>query len=412
MRTNPAAIAAAITLACTTALAHGPARAPRYSVQEIRPPDSLLAPCLADYRNWAQGAVINDLGVVAGTYNCYSEFDPATGSSTRSGGPYVWTSWFGGLELRDSDPANCCSFAARINNRGEVFGSDVGATFVGVKWSLAGGLEEVFPNDPSCDIIKLDIAIAGNGRYAVGTGFRADPNLPIPGLCLAQSWITRAPSGEIRTSLLFAEPRDINAFNVGVGVLDRNTAIRLNVVTDELRILRTGTATEPAHTTDINDLGEVSGYQETLNPAPEPGVCAPVPSVALRWDRDDRETVLRHLPGATSSRAWHVGHDGETVGQSGPGLFCEPENSTHERAVLWRGDRPIDLNTTIPPHLGVTLASATSINRRGQIVAFGYRNDEPLVICPTFAFDPEIGQTTTDVSTRCRRQRLFVLTPH
>src|SRR5262245_61855448 len=222
MRTSSAAIAAAFTLACTAALAHGPARAPRYGVQEVRPPATLVAPCLADYRNWAQGAAINDFGVVAGNFNCYSQFDPATGGSTWSGGPYVWTSWFGGFELRDSNPADCCSFLASINNRGEVFGADVGATFEGVKWSLVGGLETIFPNQAECDIIKLDMAIAGNGRYTVGTGFRPDPGLPIPGFCLAASWITRAPSGAITTSLLFAEPRDINAFNVGVGVLDRN----------------------------------------------------------------------------------------------------------------------------------------------------------------------------------------------
>jgi uncharacterized membrane protein len=411
MRKTSAAIAAAITLACTTALAHGPARAPRYSVQEIRPPAAMLAPCLANYRNSA-AARINDLGVVAGTFTCTAQFDPATGSSTLAGGPFVWSSWFGGLELRDGDPATCCSFAASINNRGEVFGSDVGPPFVGVKWSLAGGFETVFPNDPTCDIIKLDIAIAGNGRYTVGTGFRADPNLPIPGLCLAPSWITRAPSGAITTSLLNAEPRDINAFNMGVGVLERDRAIRLHVPSGALYILHTGNALEPALTTDINDLGEVSGYQDFLDPDPRPGVCPVLTSSALRWDRNDRETVLPHLPGATASRALQVGYDGETVGQSGPGQVCEPQLSTNERAVLWRGDKPLDLNTAIAPHLGVTLASAHSINRRGQIVALGHRNDDPQVICPVSVFDPQTGQTTVDVSQLCRYQRVYVLTPH
>lgn len=410
MRTTIAA-AAAITFACSSAFAHGPARAPRYRVEEIRPPASLLSSCMANYRNFAS-ARINDLGVVAGNFTCTSQFDPSNGSSTFAGGPFLWTAWFGGIELRDSDPATCCSFATSINNRGEVFGADVDTGFVGVKWSLSGGFEQIFPNDASCEIIKLDIAIAGNGRYAVGTGFRADPNLPVPGLCLAQSWITRAPSGEITTSMLFAEPRDINAFNTGVGVLDRNTAIRLNVVSGELRILHSGNAAQPVLTTDINDLGEVSGYLDNIDPNPQPGVCSILSSSALRWDRIDRETVLGNLPGATSSRAWQVGHDGETVGQSGPGQVCEPHNSANERAVLWRGDRPLDLNTAIPSYLGITLASATSINRRGQIVAFGYRNSDPRVICPISTFDPQTGQTTVDLSQLCRFQRLFVLTPH
>ena len=121
--------------------------------------------------------------------------------------------------------------------------------------------------------------------------------------------------------------------------------------------------------------------------------------------------MLPLLPGATSSRAWNVGTDGETVGESGPGEYCEPQNSTNERAVLWRDGKAFDLNHAIPSHLGVTLASANSINRRGQILAFGYRNAEPLLICPRFVFDPETGQSSFDVTIRCRYQRLFVLTP-
>ena len=358
-----------------------------------------------------QGGAINDFGVAAGNFNCYTQIDPAAGTSTTSGGPFVWASWFGTLPLQDSDPTTSGSFATTINNRNEVFGSEVDPDFVGVKWSLAGGFETIFPNDPECEVIRLDIAIAGNGRYAVGVGYRPGPELPFPGLCLTPAWITRTPSGTVVTDLLDAEARDINVFNTGVGVWQRNTAIRYHVVTKELRVLRTGDETHVAHTTDINDLGEVSGYEMTINPQPAPGECSSVSARALRWDRNDRETVLPLLPGTTSSRAWNVGTDGETVGESGPGQYCEPQNSTGERAVLWRGGKAFDLNEAIPSHLGVTLASANSINRRGQILAFGYRNADPLVICPRFVFDPETGMPSFDITQLCRSQRLFVLTP-
>jgi hypothetical protein len=405
-----AAAAAAITLTSSIAPAHGPDRAPRYRVEEVTPPASLVTPCVAGIRNFAQGA-INDFGVVGGNYNCYSQFDPATGLNTFTGGPFVWSSWFGGLELHDNDPTNCCSFMTSINNRNEIFGADVGPTFTGVKWSLTGGLETVFPNDPTCDVIKLDFAIAGNGRYVVGTGFRADPALPIPGLCLSEAWITRTPSGTIVTSLLSANPTDINALNVGVGVLQGTTAIRLNVVTNELRVLHTGDNLHRAITTDINDLGEVSGYVAALDPDPQPGDCQLLPADAVRWDRDDHETVLQNLPGAVSARAWGVGPKGTTVGDSGPGQYCDPQAATNERAVLWHGDKPLDLNTAIPSHLGVTLASATSVNRWGQITAFGYRDSDPKVICPIFSSDPQTGQQTVDLTPLCRHQRVFVLTP-
>ena len=402
-------VAATAALACASAFADGPGR-PRYRVEEVRPPGSLPAPCLPQYGNFMQG-VINDLGIVAGNYNCHSQVDLAAGIAATVGGPFVSSSWFSTHLLPDSDPTTSGSFAASINNRGEVFGSDVGSTFVGVKWSLSGGMEAIFPNDPTCDVIKLDIAIAGNGRYAVGTGFRPSPDLPFPGFCLSPAWLTRNPDGTIVTEFLDSEPRDINVFNTAVGVMDRNTAIRFQVATKELRVLRSGDDTHQAIATDINDLGEVSGYVATIDPTGgAPGECPTQFASALRWDRNDRETLLPLLPGAVSSRAWNVGTDGETVGESGPGQYCWPQNATRERAVLWRGGRAFDLNDAIPPHLGVTLASATSINRRGQITAFGYRNDEPLVICPRVEFDPETGGNI-DASQPCRTQRLYVLTP-
>src|SRR4051812_6884247 len=194
-----AAAAAVITVTSSIAVATGADRAPRYRVEEVRPPSSLVTRCLAGYGNFVQG-VINDFSVVGGNFSCYSQPDTNTGLNTNVSGPFVWSSWFGGLELHDDNP----SFMTSINNRNQIFGADFGPTglLTGIEWSLAGGLETIFPNDPTCDVIKLDIAIAGNGRYAVGTGFRASPDVPFPGFCLSQSWITRTPSGEIRTSLL------------------------------------------------------------------------------------------------------------------------------------------------------------------------------------------------------------------
>lgn len=97
--------------------------------------------------------------------------------------------------------------------------------------------------------------------------------------------------------------------------------------------------------------------------------------------------------------------------ESGPGQYCEPQSSSNERAVLWRGNKVLDLNDAIPSHLRVTLASASSINRRGQILAIGYNDDDPQPICPLQRFDPQTGERSLDFSQRCRNQRLYVLTP-
>ncbi len=411
MRHSIVAVAAASILACAVASAHGPQRPTRYRVEEIKPPASLLAPCLPQYRTLAQPAIINDLGVVDGNFNCYSQLDPATGTSLQHGGGFVWASWFGGLELRDRDgDETCCSFATTLNHRGEVFGSDVSnGVFEGVKWSLSGGREVVFPNDSQCEVIKLDIAIAGNGRYTLGLGFRPSEDLPFPGFCLTAQWLTRTPSGIVVLGPLRAEPRDINLFNQAIGVQDGRTAFRYQVPSGETRVLRSGDDIHQVLPTDINDAGEVSGYETTLSPLP--GTCFTASARALRWDRQDRESVLPLLHGATSSRAWNIGANGDVVGESGPGQYCEPQNSTNERATLWRDGKAIDLNEGIPSHLGITLASANSINRWGQIIAFGYRDDEPLRICPRQIFDEATGTFVLDLNQTCRSQRMYLLTP-
>jgi uncharacterized membrane protein len=134
------------------------------------------------------------------------------------------------------------------------------------------------------------------------------------------------------------------------------------------------------------------------------------PGVALRWDRDGRELALPHLPGAVSSHAFGIGYDGETVGDSGAGNYCPYTDNREERAVLWLDGRAFDLNTLIPRSAGITLTHALSVNRRGQITAGGFDNDETLTQCPTSKFDPATGSLTYTV-VPCHNTRMYVLTP-
>ncbi len=410
--------AAAFALLAQTALAHGPGQDPRYRVEEVRPPASFSQGCLDGYRVFSQGVSVNDFGIVAGNFNCYTQVDGPAGVVKTNGGPFLWSPWFGGVELQDGDPTNA-AFATSFNNRGEAFGGIFPPNSIlhGVRWPLGGGMETLF-SDASCQAFGLDlnIAVAGNGRYNVGFGWRLAPELgsPYDFLCLQSFWLIKTPSGaEVRGPM--GEARDINALNVAVGTLASQTsqvssAIRYNLVNGQQRILNTGDASHRPLPTDINDLGEVSGYISVVPAPDDPNTCAS--GIAVRWDRNDRETRLPLLAGDVASRAWAMGYDGDTYGESGPGEYCEPRYSENETAVVWRNGRVFDLNASISPSARITLVSATAVNRWGQVVGYGYRNDDPLLICPRFQIDPVTGIPTYDLSERCRRGRIFLLTPN
>ena len=127
--------------------------------------------------------------------------------------------------------------------------------------------------------------------------------------------------------------------------------------------------------------------------------CAGIATIARRCCRCC-PAPRRHARGtsAPTARPW--------VNRA-PASTASPQNSTNERATLWRDGRAFDLNNAIPSHPGVTLASANSINRRGQILAFGYRNADPLVICPRSMFDPVTQLPFFDVTQRCRYSAHF-----
>ena len=78
------------------------------------------------------------------------------------------------------------------------------------------------------------------------------------------------------------------------------------------------------------------------------------------------------------------------------------------RATLWKDGRAFDLNTLIAKSAGVTLTHALSINRRGQISATGFDNDEPPTRCPRAEFvDGALVYTVVP----CHNPRMYVLTP-
>lgn len=403
-------LAAIAGLLCAFGAQAHDSAASRYRVTEVFVPGSLLAGCLDGYSKGASITRINDFGVVNATLNCYSAFDPANGILQYHSATFVAAPWFGSVELPRSGPV--ASYSYDINNRGEIFGYEFGTPEGGgifaTKWSLAGGRERIF-DDPTCDdSIQFQAAVDGNGRYTVGWALRQDPSLPPPidQFCFNTRWVIRNSAGVETNGPLGGTPAAINAFDMAVGTVNRS-AVKYHAPTGQIRVLREADAEHSVDPTHINDLGEVSGRIAT---DAVPGVfnlCDP--GVAVRWERDGTEHVLPHLPGAVSSHAFAVGYDGETVGDSGPGQYCPFTDNSSERAVLWKGTRAYDLNTLIPRSAGITLTYAYSVNRRGQITAGGFDNDEPLTLCPIVQYDGNGGSSL--VAVPCHNQRMYVLTP-
>jgi len=405
MRPFRVLVASASLLVSVSVLAHGPGAAPRYKVDEIVPPAQMQAPCLPGLFNIAVGATVNDFGLVSANYGCQTQFNLDTPDPELASvhGVFLGTTWFPSIQL---DQTGVSAFTYGVNNRGQAFGgdtSDVSSAIWGVRWSVAGGSERIF-DEPSCEGLNIGSTTAGNARYVVGWGLRSSPDFPT--LCITTRWLIRDAAGVVTPGPLNGSAYDINGFDLAVGSVD-NAAVRMHVPSGQIRVLHASTgSTNGAVAKDINDLGESAGYSFVY---PSSDAICPR-DTALRWDRAGSERVLPHLPGAVSSRAAAAGYDDDTVGDSGPGDYCSLDNSSNERATLWRGSRAIDLNDTIPRGLRITLVAASSINRHGQILATGFRNDEPQLLCPRLVFDPQTGTNHVE-SEPCPRLRVYLLSP-
>ena len=381
----------------------------RYKVTELAAPASVQAGCLPNYSSGASIGRINDFGMATASFNCYSIVDPTTPSLIQQGGAIVTAPWFGGVELARTSPGY--TFANSINNRGELFGFESPTDTPGLfatRWTVSGGIERIF-FDPDCDGIQVAFAVDGNGRNTIGWAFRKDPSLgsPYDFLCLISRWTIRDSAGVETVLPINGTPSGINDFDIAVGLQDRS-AVRYNVRTGQLRVLHAQTSAQSLEVSQINNLGDVVG-RITRNSTPDVwSGCDP--GVGVHWDRDGRERLLPHLPGAVSSRAYGVGDNGVIVGDSGAGHYCSYTDNSSERAVLWDGGRVYDVNTLIPRGSGITLTYAYSVNRRGQITAGGFVNGEALTQCPSYQFDSQNG-TATIVTVPCHNTHMFLLTP-
>jgi len=368
----------------------------RYRIDVVPSPATADTSCLPGHTVRTIPRGINDFGSVAADYTCFvADFNGIPASQTF-GRAFVWSPWFG-TQVIPGPPNTRGVNALSVNNRGEVFGREISldGSAYGIRATFFGAYERVFVAPPEC--WKVDGAAAGNlAGYIVGFGMRVDPSGPC-----AVKWLIRTPAGAMREGPVDGQPWDINNRNVAVGDAG-SAAVRFHVTSGNTRVLFAGDATTFGRAQDINDAGEVAGYLSLQNK-----FCGQ--ATAVSWDQSGRMHTLPHLAGKVSSRALGIG-DPEVVGQSGPGQYCEAPYAVTERAVIWKRGQVTDLNALIPRWHGVTVTRAVGVNRAGQILAQGFRNDEPLTGCPVLSWD-ENDNPVLDYSTPCRNLHSFVLTP-
>lgn len=116
----------------------------------------------------------------------------------------------------------------------------------------------------------------------------------------------------------------------------------------------------------INNVSEVVGVSQITN---EAGL--PTHHAFLYNDNNGETTDLGTLPEGVASVATDINDDGQVVGWSDlPGT-----ESGGRRAFLYENGEMTDLNSLIPTNSGWVLETADAINKEGQIVGTGTKED-------------------------------------
>ena len=244
---------------------------------------------------------------------------------------------------------------------------------------------------------------------------RGDPSLPPPidQLCISNALVHSrcGRCGNRRSAVRFAQLR-MNAFSVAVGNFEPFGRALSRAQRRTSRVARGGChVTAPKRPTSMTWAKWRDASRRIRSRYMNPQC---VPGVAVRWDRDGRERALPHLPGAVSSRAYRRRlrrRDRGRFGRRGAVLPATTDNSHGTRRVVegWPRVRPQRADSHGPQR--ITLTYAYSVNRRGQITAGGYDNDEPLAQCATVRDRPRYRQPAWPPGFHATDQRMYVLTP-
>jgi probable HAF family extracellular repeat protein len=243
-------------------------------------------------------------------------------------------------------PGGDYSAAFSINNAGQVVGySNTSTHLMGFLWTAASGATSLPPlaTDDSCKAFAINSSGEVVGSSSGSKGTRA-----VVWVGSAIQNIGTLPGDST------SEAYGINSSGQVVGKSSGNgkdhAFLWSNGRMRDLGVL-------PHQTNSIaqfiNDAGQVVGFSS-----------GPLGTLAFLWDRTQGMQNLGTLPGGDYSQANGVNSAGVVVGTSGNAL------STH--AFIWDASNGLrDLNGLVSKNSEVSLAGATAINDRGQIVAYG-----------------------------------------
>src|SRR5262245_6868858 len=314
----------------------------------------------------AQGAPpasysILDIGTFGGPSSAatgLNRFGDVVGSATTAaGGSHAFH--FRNQELIDLGtlPGGTASHATAINDRGDIVGYGGINAFGPEFHEFTQGI--VWRNGEMRSVGALYCPCTFNVRYGTSMAFAVSDDGWVVGDSQTNRQTFRGAfvwQDAIRP-LAFdaAAPGDSHAFGINdihevVGDSKARAFLLRDGVSRDLGTLP-GEATSSARA--INNKGQVIGVSTDAG-----GVAS-----AFLWDLG-RMRDLGTLPGDAASEALAINDASDVVGRSGS------VDLSQSRAVLWRNGAAIDL-TTVVATADWTLASATGINDRGQIVGVG-----------------------------------------
>jgi hypothetical protein len=390
-------VAAQSTLADTTA----EPSAPLYRIEEI-PAPVLPVSCQSGYQTRLFPRRISDRLRVVGHASCnVSTGDPLQPVLDSQFG-MAWSRDAGAFALPLRFPTSASGYARDVNNRGDIVGWELtDVAFASSRWNFNGGALGLLSESPCQQFLgNRAEAINHAGQIAAGVSV-ASPTAP--SRCESR-WLLIERSGLEVLGPTGGRPNAMNNLGVMVG--------SSSIGATKWSAAVGATALEPpaqrATAWELNDRGDVVGWMNELR---DSSGCAQSADATV-WSNDGIRRFLPKLPDLPVVNALGINDAGVVVGYASPGDAdsCRPEYFGGV-AIIWIHDQAYRLDSLIPSRLRIRLTNAPAINARGQIVASGYRLDEPYVRCPRFVEDPTTGEFVYDDTYMCPNLRGFVLSP-